>query len=150
MNEEFESVGMRITERMNILGLKQVNIINTTGISKTAISNYVNGNRIPDTMSIYKLSKILKVSIEWLLTGTQMKTERNDSEPLSEMENDIISMFRQLDERDQEDTFDSIKLKYDRMLKKGKQTSLYSTYTEEKESKKGNESDTSNNNSDIA
>lgn len=67
---------------------------------------------------------------------------------LSEIENDIIGMFRQLDERDKEDVFDSIKLKYDRSVKKGKSTSLYSTYTEE--NKNDTKSDTNCNDSGIA
>ena len=86
MNENFEGVGMRISERMNLLGLKQIDIIKATGISKTAISNYVKGNRIPDTISIYKLSKILKVSIEWLLTGTDFKEKIQTIETNEDLE----------------------------------------------------------------
>ena len=77
MNEDFKGIGTRIIERMKVLGLKQVDIIRETGISKTAISNYVNGNRIPDTLSIYKLSQALETSIEWILTGKEFEPKKN-------------------------------------------------------------------------
>ncbi len=71
MNENFSSVevGNRIDAKMKDLNLKQKDLVKMTGLSKNAISNYISGNRIPDTTSIYKLSTVLKVSIEWLLTG---------------------------------------------------------------------------------
>lgn len=78
MNEDFKGIGTRIIERMKVLGLKQVDIIRETGISKTAISNYVNGNRIPDTLSIYKLSQALETSIEWILTGKEFEPKKNN------------------------------------------------------------------------
>ena len=62
-------IGTRIKERQKILGLKQKDIIEKTGISKAAISNYVNGGRIPEAEALYKISKILNTSMEWLLVG---------------------------------------------------------------------------------
>ena len=55
-------IGTRIKERQKILGLKQKDIIEKTGISKAAISNYVNGGRIPEAEALYKISKILNTS----------------------------------------------------------------------------------------
>lgn len=117
MIEEFTGIGMRISEKMDILGLKQVDIIKTTGISKTAISNYVNGNRVPDTMSIYKLSKVLNVSIEWLLTGEETVVH-NDNSDMTGDESDMIAKFRALEYEDQRDTLDIIDMKYNRRIKK--------------------------------
>ncbi len=56
-------IGTRIKERQKILGLKQKDIIEKTGISKAAISNYVNGGRIPEAEAL------LNTSMEWLLVG---------------------------------------------------------------------------------
>lgn len=117
MIEEFTGIGMRISEKMDILGLKQVDIIKITGISKTAISNYVNGNRVPDTMSIYKLSKVLNVSIEYLLTGEET-VAHNDNTDMTGDESDMIAKFRTLEYGDQRDTLDIIDMKYNRRIKK--------------------------------
>ena len=73
MNENFHGVeiGNRIELKLKEFSLKQKDLVKLTGLSKNAISNYISGNRIPDTASIYKLSTVLKTSIEWLLTGDE-------------------------------------------------------------------------------
>lgn len=62
-------IGNRIKLKLNELNLKQKDLTILASLSKNAVSNYISGNRIPDTMSILKISKALNVSIEWLLTG---------------------------------------------------------------------------------
>ncbi|MBU5312250.1 helix-turn-helix domain-containing protein [Tissierella carlieri] len=123
MIENFTDIGVRISEQMSKLDLKQVDICKITGISKNAMSNYVNGNRVPDTMAIYKLSKVLKVSIEWLLTGEETALhEENllDTEQIrmTDDERDMIAKFRILEYEDQQDTLDIIDMKYNRHIKK--------------------------------
>lgn len=129
MNENFSNIGVRISEKMDELDLKQVDICRITGISKNAISNYVNGNRVPDTMAVYKLSKALKVSIEWILTGEEAISPEKDiskSELISMTsdEVDMITKFRELDYEDQQDAMDIIDMKYNRKVKKGTSSSL--------------------------
>lgn len=84
-------MGKRIKKKLTELNLKQTDLVELTGISKTAISNYILGNRIPDTKSIFLISNSLNISIEWILTG---KENIND---LSKEEKKIIEKFRQLD-----------------------------------------------------
>ncbi|MDP4092569.1 MAG: helix-turn-helix transcriptional regulator [Bacillota bacterium] len=43
-------------------------------LSQNAIGNYIKG-RIPETYILYKLSALLDVSMEWLLTGTEISTK---------------------------------------------------------------------------
>ena len=62
-------IGNRIKEKQKEKNFKQKDIIEKTGISKAAISNYISGTRVPDTESALKLSLVLETSIEWLLTG---------------------------------------------------------------------------------
>lgn len=81
-------IGERIKEKQLEHGYKQKEIIEKTGISKAAISNYVNGNRIPDTEAALKLSIALDISIEWLLTG------KNSLEKLTNEEEKIIQAYR--------------------------------------------------------
>lgn len=83
-----EEIGIRIKKRQYELKLKQKDIIEITNISKAAMSNYVNGNRIPDTETIYKLSQALKTSIEWILTGKSI------NENFSNEEKNLIEAYR--------------------------------------------------------
>jgi transcriptional regulator with XRE-family HTH domain len=62
-------IGNRIKLKIKDSGLRQKDIVEASGVSKAALSNYLSGNRIPDTEAIYKISKELGTSIEWILTG---------------------------------------------------------------------------------
>ncbi len=124
----------RVFLKLEEQNFKAVDLANFLGVNKSVISNWKARSTNPPSELIVPICEFLKVDIQYLLTGTQTETQKNAPETSnSEVENDIIDMFRQLDDRDKEDVFDSIKLKYDRAVKKGRQTSLYSTYTEEKE-----------------
>lgn len=124
MIENFNDIGKRLNERMDELNLKQVDICKLSGISKNAVSNYVNGNRVPDTMSVYKLSKVLETSMEWILTGEGVKSNRqaqctSQPSPLTKEELDMITKYKKLDCEDREDIKGLIELKYDRLVKRG-------------------------------
>jgi len=75
------------------LNIKQTDLVNKTGLSKTAISNYVLGNRLPDTNSIYLISNFLNVTIEWLLLG---KEKTHD---LSREEMEMLDKYNLLTEK---------------------------------------------------
>lgn len=139
----------RVFLKLNEQNLKAVDLANFLGVNKSVISNWKTRSTNPPSELLVPICEFLKVDLQYLLAGTQMETKKNDSNAaLSEIENDIVGMFRQLDERDKEDVFDSIKLKYDKAVKKGRSTSLYSTYTEEK--KNDTKSDTNGKDSGIA
>lgn len=83
--------GNRLTNAM-----KQKNITNTqltelAEISKNNIGNYKNG-QIPNANILYKLSKLLGVSMEYLLTG-------KEASELSPDEQKLIEYYRKTDER---------------------------------------------------
>ncbi|MDD2401605.1 MAG: helix-turn-helix domain-containing protein [Clostridia bacterium] len=130
MVEKFEGINQRLTEKMNILNLKQKDVCKITNISKNAMSNYVNGNRIPDTLAIYKLSKALNVSIEWLLTGEAVPTNENASQhnyKFSALDLEILKLSHELDVRDQKEIYDIILLKHKRVQQEKRGLSLTST-----------------------
>ncbi|WP_420805161.1 helix-turn-helix domain-containing protein [Gottschalkia acidurici] len=84
-------------QKLTEYNLKQKDLCNLTNLSKNAISNYISGNRVPDTNSIYKISIALNVSIEWLLTGEEtLRTPNNSLGNLSVEEIRIITLFRKL------------------------------------------------------
>lgn len=130
MIENFIDVDKRLNERMDELNLKQVDLCKLSGISKNAVSNYVNGNRVPDTMSLYKLSKTLDTSMEWILTGEGVKSTKQTqytsidaiykSNTVScKQESDMIAKYKQLTQEDKEDIKVLIEMKYDRLIKNG-------------------------------
>lgn len=145
MDTTFTDVGLRISKRIRELGLKQLDVCNKSGLSTTALSQYCTGKRIPDTLSLYKLSIILGVSMEWVLTGDNLTNEKRSPEPLgldeikvaqgltcdglplSEDEVDLVAMYRLLPPSHREELFDLAYFKYKRVVEQ-KKGSIYSTY----------------------
>jgi len=137
MDCNFSGIGGRINERLKEMGLKQTDLCRETGLSTTAISQYCTEKRIPDTTSLFKISNVLKTSMEWMLTGEYLTIENLTNEnltcdgiPLSTDENDLIAMYRLLGNREREDIFDFVNMKYEKAT--GEKESIYSTYFEEK------------------
>ena len=153
MDTTFTDVGLRISKRIRELGLKQLDVCNKSGLSTTALSQYCTGKRIPDTLSLYKLSIILGVSMEWVLTGDNLTSEKQapeplgldeikaaqgltcDGLPLSEDEVDLVSMYRLLPPSHREEIFDLVYFKYKRHVEEKKE-SIYSTYFDGSEDEK--------------
>lgn len=57
----------RIKEAMKKAGIKQVELAEIAGLSKSAISRYLSGEYEPKQVPIYKMAKALNVSEAWLL-----------------------------------------------------------------------------------
>lgn len=155
MAEEFTNVEARLVSRIKELGLKQSDICQETGLSTTAVSNYCTGKRLPDTLSLYKIAMVLKVPMEWILTGKNSTNEESEQErlqnlnllkykeilscdgsPLEDEEADIIAMYRLLPDPKQEDVFDIVLSMYKRHVEKKKE-SIYSAYTKSSSERAG-------------
>ncbi|SJM37833.1 transcriptional repressor DicA [Psychrobacter pasteurii] len=55
-------------------GLKQVDLVKATGVSKGTVSNWISGKTTPDdTVALGDLAKALGVSVDWLVTGRESK-----------------------------------------------------------------------------
>lgn len=68
----------RIKQRMNLLGLKNVDLIRATGISSGGASQWVTGLSQPSGERLLSLAKTLKCSPDWILTG---RGEVQDADP---------------------------------------------------------------------
>lgn len=114
MNEnkkEFVGVGERIAQKIEELGITQKDVYDVTGFSKTTMSNYVKGRRLPNTGELYQLAKFFKVSMEWLLTGELVTTNENRisiqesagllSTDISPSDIELLAKFHQLPEKQQ-------------------------------------------------
>lgn len=103
----------RIKQAMKSSNLKQVDIVNKaksmekeTGIklSKTDLSQYVNGKVTPGQKKLYVLAKILNVSEAWLL-GYNVKSKRIDDKERDKFnqQEDTIAAHANKDEFTQEE-----------------------------------------------
>jgi len=59
----------RIKERMTVLNLRAVDLMNATGASKSSVSKWVNGARDPSAKYLVKLAETLKCKVDWLVFG---------------------------------------------------------------------------------
>ena len=72
---ESQSIGTRIKQRRNELGLKQLQIKELTGISSGNLSDIENGKKLPSTPALLALSDKLDCSIDWILKGESRNNE---------------------------------------------------------------------------
>ena len=61
------TLAQRLREGMELRQLKQVDIIEKTGINKGALSSYISGKYEPKQNNIYLLAKALNVNEAWLM-----------------------------------------------------------------------------------
>lgn len=57
----------RIKERRLLLGYNQPELAKIMNVSKQTVSNWENGNRTPDAVTLSKLSDLFSVSVDFLL-----------------------------------------------------------------------------------
>ena len=62
-----EELHIRLQEALSIRNLKQVDLCERTGISKSKISQYVRGDHAPKLETVYLLAKALEVEEAWLM-----------------------------------------------------------------------------------
>ncbi|MBM3263603.1 MAG: helix-turn-helix domain-containing protein [candidate division Zixibacteria bacterium] len=73
------ALGQRIREQRLKLGLKQQDIANALTLSAQAVSKWERGENAPDIAILPDLARILAVSVDWLLMGSQPHTDSIDA-----------------------------------------------------------------------
>lgn len=83
----------------------------------------------PNVESVRRVAHRLSVTLDYLVEGGSSNTTPGacDGVGLSEMESDLIAMYRLLPEEQQEDIFDLVHLKYRKHVERKKE-SIYWTY----------------------
>ena len=61
----------RLSVAMERRGIKQVDLINATGIGKSSMSTYLSGEYLPKQRNLYKIARALGVDPAWLLDGVE-------------------------------------------------------------------------------
>lgn len=140
------TIGERIRTRRKELNLTMKAIFERENIKTGNLSELENDKYLPSVQTLIALSRVLECSIDWILTGKEyessdsktlnienLKFEQGllcDGSPLSNVEADLIAMFRLLPEEEREDIFDIVHLKYKRRIERKKE-SIYWTYFED-------------------
>ena len=96
----------RIKEGMALRGLKQVDLVERTGISKGALSSYISGRYIPKQNNTFLIAKALDVNEAWLMGAVPMervsgKTESKQGPSYSSQCKEIIEVCEQLSAHNQ-------------------------------------------------
>lgn len=78
----------RIKEGMLLRGLKQVDLVEKTGISKGALSSYISGRYVPKQNNTFLIAKALDVSEAWLM-GADVPMEREPAPATSTFSTDV-------------------------------------------------------------
>lgn len=108
MSINMECIGTRIKKRRKELQLTQTDIKKICGISSGSLSEIENGNRTPSIIIFYELSRALKCSMDWLVTGVSSNTENAF---FSSSEEILFKGFRQLGRDDQDEIMGLLELK---------------------------------------
>lgn len=130
-----ETVGKRVRFARQECGFTMKQLHDLTGLSTGNISDIENDRNTPSVASLIPLSRALKRSLDWLLTGEEATTRHSentmscDGVDLSQVEADLIAMFRILGERDRETAFDFVTMLYEKAS--GEKGSVYSTYIDD-------------------
>ena len=131
------SLGKRVKQMREKLKLSQDEVANLTGISRSNIGKIENDKINPNCSAVFELSKLFKVSTDWLISGEELFIPKKEVDilsgdigRLSDTEVDIIMKFRKLDYDSQDDIMEFIDIKY-KKLKRGTSSSLNTGGTDE-------------------
>ena len=128
MEESMNEIGTRIRSRRNELNITQTQVYKEIGISTGNLSSIESGKILPSSMALIGLSRVLKCSTDWILTGNDNFSE---SEIFNNREMELISNFRKLSLADQEELQDYLIFKLTR--NNHLHTKSYSTLTEKED-----------------
>ncbi len=94
MELDIDNFGKRVSLCMKNSGYTNKELTEKLSLSKNAIGNYIN-NQIPNAKILFNLSQTFGVTMEYLLTGVEKKSE------LTQNERELLENFAQLPEREQ-------------------------------------------------
>lgn len=78
-----KTIAERIREGMEIRNIKQVDIVEKTGINKGALSSYISGKYEPKQNNIFLIAKALDVNEAWLM-GHDVPMERLEAKHVTD------------------------------------------------------------------
>lgn len=92
-------ISNRIDDLLSQNKLKRIDLVKATGIGESTIRAWIKGS-VPSAEAAYKVAQYLGVTVEWLVTGIDNKSENQNLKMYTEQERELIEIFRHLDDRD--------------------------------------------------
>jgi len=78
--KKMNTIAERIKEGLRLRDMIQADLVEKTGLPKSAISSYINGKYEPKQQAIYLIAKALSVSEAWLM-GYEVELNEDDDIP---------------------------------------------------------------------
>ena len=112
--ERKESCAKRISQALSIRGMKQTELCKLTDIPKSSLSLYLSGAYEPKSDRICLLAQALRVDEAWLMGfDVPMEKKKNntyDKPTLTEGEEMLLDLFRQVPEESQQMVIEMIRI----------------------------------------
>lgn len=103
-----KTTGERIKQALNIRNMIQADLVEKTGLTKSAISSYINERYEPKQQAIYLLAKALEVNPAWLM-GYEVDMELSDESSECETTTIAAHATEDLTEKEMEEVKNYIK-----------------------------------------
>lgn len=126
MNKKTTTTQIRLQELMNIMNIRRDDIVKRTGLNKSTISNYCNGNRIPNQKNLSIIADAFNISPAWLM-GYDVNMKRILKNPdyiVSSEEQEILVELQAIDESDRDLILSTLAHAYKKVLDRKKQDSV--------------------------
>lgn len=100
------TIGQRIKRKRKEMNLTMKDIQSITGISTGNMSDLENDKYMPSVVTLQSISKVLAVSIDWLVNGqeyqiSELASGSSDNHPVGPDDLELLEKFHQLTEKEQ-------------------------------------------------
>lgn len=99
-NINIEDVTQRLRAIIKTKNMKFNDVANLLGMKKQSFHAYVDGTRLPTVEALYNLSKLLDVTMEYILTGEELSKTTNTH--IMDSSHILLNRIKKLDSKDKE------------------------------------------------
>lgn len=95
---------------LKLNGCRVADVARATGIGKSTFTDWKQGRTTPKAEKLQKIADYFGVSVDYLLTGQAPETAAAGVMSLSDLEQQLVALFRQLNEKGQGKALELVKL----------------------------------------
>jgi len=95
------SIGKRIIDTARQKGYNQRDIANALGISPSAVSDWVKKGSTPSGKRLSRLSELLGVSIEYLVSGNETGSRTSNDQSFTKQEVELLRIYNKITAKNQ-------------------------------------------------
>lgn len=90
----------RLIQAMNARDIRQIDIVNATGMTTGKVSSYVSGRYTPNGKTMTVLARVLSVNPEWLAGTSDVMEIPKGTVLMSKDASDLMAKYKRLDDLD--------------------------------------------------